>query len=88
MMEVVVRGREVEQVPGQCVREEEEFTFRPYIYTPQGTSPLSLFDEHDQEIALSRQDVRSFGHGDGGGSGAILLPSKTESGEGVAFYSP
>lgn len=39
------------------IDKEEEFKFRPYIYTPRGTSPLSPFAERNQKYALSRKDT-------------------------------
>lgn len=38
-------------------QKEEEFIFRRYVYTPQGTSPFGLFDMHSHEIVLSRREA-------------------------------
>lgn len=51
------------------IDEVEDFTFPSYIYTPRGTSPLSLFGEYNHKIALSRGCTGAFGFGNTGDGG-------------------
>lgn len=71
------------------VIDKEEFTFRPYVYTPRGTSQLTLFVECIKEIPLSRRD--SLDHLTIAMAAVVaptLLSSKMEPDDGLGLYIP
>lgn len=67
------------------INEEEELTF----HTLRGNSPHGLFNQHNQEIALSLRDTLVLlAMAMALMVPSTLLPSKIESSKGMALYSP
>lgn len=72
-----------------AINEEEELTFRQYVYTPQRTSQLGVFHEHNQEIGLSHRDIMApLALQIAAVVALALLSSKTNFGKGMALYNP
>lgn len=82
-------GTAREQVLVNVIDKEEEFNFRLYVYIPRGTSTFSLFTVCNQEIVLSRRaTLDHLAIAMATVVSLTLLPSKTESNDGMALCSP
>lgn len=70
------------------VIDKKGFNFHPYIYTPQGISPLQLFGVHNREIISSPREAIFALAIMMGIMAPTLLTTRFESREDVAIYNP